>query len=415
MRRRLPLGLGAAAVAVALCVLAAWSPVAGALEPAFLVNGGAEYTRVTRVTAGDGGWSPFFGPGVVVWDGGSIVLGRGAEPAFRFPAQTLAMVPRTCESFISASASARIAAMITEGPVEVDARYRSDADLNVCVVLAGGGDFRAGLTAASVYESLRTYCEQRRAAGFRVIVLTVLPSHRTETFEATRLAFNAMVRDGWPDFADALADIGADPRIGDSGDEYNAQYYLTDQLHLTNAGNAVMAAVTAPVLEELPWTSRRCELRVRDAAGAWGEWLPWSAMTSVWLGDYQGEHVIEAEYRLDGGEPVAVADAIFLDDVRPVPRVLRDSAVRRGKTAVLRYRVDDAQPSGPTSAVVVKLKPRSGRILRTFVRQRVPVNAPVTVSFRCTLPKGSYRWVVRARDAAGNPEVAPAEGRLFVR
>jgi hypothetical protein len=416
MRGRLPFGLGAgAALAVALCALAAWTPAAKALEPVFVVNADAPYVRGPHVTAGDSGWTPFFNPGVVVWDGGSIIAGHPSESAYRFPAQTLGLLPRVCESFVSASAGARVDDMLLEAPYEVDARFQPEADLNVCLVLAGGGDFRAGATAASMYQSVRTYCEQRRAAGFRVIVLTVLPCHRTDTFEVTRLAFNAMLRDGWRDFADGLADIGADPRIGDTGDEYDAQFYRVDQLHLTAAGNAVMAGVAAPVLSDQPWVSSRCELRLRDAAGEWSPWRPWAALTSLWLSDYQGEHVVEAEYRLDGGEPVAMSDTIFLDSVRPEPRVLRDTTVRRGKMAVLRYRVDDAQPCGPTSTVVVELRTRSGRLLKTFVRRRVPIGWPAKVSFTCTLPKGSYRWLVNARDAAGNPDVAPDEGRLVVR
>jgi len=416
MRGRLSIGLSAAAaLAVALCALAAWAPAARALESVFLVNAGEQYARSTKVTVADGGYTPFFRPGVVVWDGGSIIAGHPSDPAYRFPAQTLAMVPRACESFVSASAGARIDSMLAEGPMEVDARFQPEADLNVCLVLAGGGDFRAGATAAFMYESLQSYCEQRHAAGFRVIVLTVLPCHRTDTFEVTRIAFNAMLRDGWSDFADGLVDLGADPRIGDTGDEYDAQFYLADQLHLTAAGNAVMASVAAPVLADQPWLSARCELRLRDAAGDWGEWRPWSATTSLWLGDYQGVHVVEAEYRLDGGEPVAMSDDIFLDTVRPEPRVLRDTTVRRGKKAVLRYRVDDAQPCGPTSTVVVELRTRSGRLLRTFVRRRVPIGWPQKLSFTCTLPKGSYRWFVNARDVAGNPDVAPDKGKLIVR
>jgi hypothetical protein len=402
-------------LALGLLAVAALASPAGALTAHFTLNGGATYSRQLRVTAGDEGWTPFFRPAVVVWDGGSIIAGHPAEPAYRFPAQTLAMVPRACESFVSASAGARIDDMLAEGPIEVDARFDPEADLNVCLVLAGGGDFRAGATAAFMYESLQTYCEQRHAAGFRVLVLTVLPCHRTDTFEVTRLAFNAMLRDGWSAFADGLVDIGADPRIGDSGDEYDAQFYLADQLHLTDAGNAVMASVAAPVLAGQPWLSTRCELRLRDAAGDWGEWRPWAATTSLWLADYQGVHVVEAEYRLDGGEPVAVSDSIFPDTVRPEPRVLRTRSVRRGKTAVLRYQVDDAQPCGPTSTVVVELRTRSGRLLKTFVRRRVPVGWPANVSFTCTLPKGTYRWFVNARDVAGNPDVAPAVGKLIVR
>ncbi len=346
-----------------------------AFEPVFLVNGGATYTRGPHVTVGDGGWTPFFRPGVVVWDGGSIIAGHPSEPPYTFPAQTLSMVPRSCESFVSASSGARIDDMLEEGPTEVDARFQPEADLNVCLVLAGGGDFRAGVTATSMYESLREYCEQRHAAGFRVIVLTVLPCHRTDTFEVTRLVFNAMLRAGWDDFADGLVDLGADPRIGDTGDEYDAQFYLADQLHLTTAGNAVMASVAAPVLAAQPWLSARCELRLRDATGDWGEWRPWSATTSLWLGEYEGRHVVEAEYRLDGGEPVAMSDGIFLDTVRPWPQALRDSlraprqdggpALQGGRRATLRadqHRGRGAQDEDGTPAQDVRAAPGADRL-----------------------------------------------------
>jgi hypothetical protein len=416
MTGRLSLRVGAlAALAVALCSLAVWAPPASALSARFLVNGGDTYSRTPRVTVGDAGWSPFFRPGVMVWDGGSIVAGHRADPGYAFPVQTLSVLPRACESFISSSPSAKIADMLADAPFEVDARYRANADLNVCVVLAGGGDFRLGASAASVYSALRTYCQERRDAGFRVVVLSVLPSSRPVTFEATRLAYNTMLRDGWSQFADGLGDLAGDLRIGDTGDQLDRQFFLSDELHLTNAGNAVMAAVTAPVLNALPWNSARCEMRLRDLPGEWTDWRPWTAQKSIWLGDYEGEHVVEAEYRLDGGEPVSVSDSVFLDTVRPAPRVLRDAVVRRGARAALRYRVEDAEPCGPTSTVTVTLKTLSGSVVKTFVRRLVPVNEPEAVTFTCTLPKGTYRWVVQARDAAGNVDAGPAQGRLVVR
>jgi hypothetical protein len=416
MRSGVQLGVAVlAALVVVLAVLAAPAPDARALGQPFLVNGGDPYARGPHVTAGDAGWTPFFRPGVVVWDGGSIVAGHGADPGFEYPTQTLAVVPRAVESFISSTASAKIADMLADGPIEVDAHYQAGADLNVCVVLAGGGDFRKGASAASVLTALKAYCGQRRAAGFHVVVLSVLPSNRPLTFPAARFAFNTMLRDEWREFADGLADLAADPRIGDDGDELDGQFYLSDELHLTNAGNAVMAAVTAPVLGELPWVSRRCELRLRDAAGLWSEWRPWSARSSVWLADFQGEHVVEAEYRLDGGLPVATSDTVFLDTVPPKPRVLRDAVVRRGKRVALRYLLDDAQPCGPTGTATVQLKKTSGRQLRLWVRRQVPVGEPQALKFTCSLPRGAYRWVVRVRDAAGNPDAGPAKGLLTVR
>lgn len=416
MTGRLSLRLSVfAAFAVALLALAAWSPAARALNGRFLVDGGAEYARSLRVTAADAGWTPFFRPGVVVWDGGSIIAGHGADPGYEFPVQTLAVVPKACQSLVSSTGSAKIADMLADAPFEVDVHYNPYADLNVCVVLAGGGDFRLGASAASIYSSLRSYCEQRRAVGFRVVVLSVLPSNRPQTFEATRLAYNTMLRAQWPKFADGLVDVAADPRIGDFGDELDTQFYLTDQLHLTNAGNAVMAAVAAPVLRGMPWFSSRVELRLRDAAGEWGAWRPWIARSSLWLEDFQGEHVVEAEYRLNGGQPVAVADTIFLDTQRPAPRTLQNIVVRRGKKMGLRYELDDAEPCGPTGIATIQIKTGSGHVVKTIVCRDVPVNQPQAIVMRCTLPKGAYRWVIRARDTAGNPEGVPGRGLLTVR
>jgi hypothetical protein len=400
---------------VAAVACAVMTPAAGALTARFSVDDPDGYVRDVQVLVGDGGYTPFFRPGVVVWDGGSIISGHGADLGFEFPVQTLAMVPRACRSYVSPTGSAKVADMLAEAPYEVDAHHDSSADLNVCLVQVGGGDFRRGLTAAQVFEALRSYCLARRAAGFRVLVLTVLPSNRPETFEAIRLAYDAMLRDGWSQFADGLVDIAADTRIGETGDELDAQFYLGDQLHLTNAGNAVMASVAAPVLSAQPWTSARCELRARDAAGEWGPWQPWAAQRSLWLDDYQGEHVVEAEYRLDGGYPVAASSTVFVDSLRPEPRVLRDASARHGKQAKLRYEIDDAEPCGPTSTATITVTTRSGHVVKTLHRTLVAVNEPASAVFPCNLPKGSYRWSVGARDTAGNLELAPATGLLKVR
>jgi hypothetical protein len=400
---------------LAVVACAVITPTAGALLARFSVDDEDGYVRDVQIRVGDGGYTPFFRPGVVVWDGGSIISGHGADPGFEFPAQTLAMVPRACRSYVTWTGSAKIADMLAEAPYEVDAHHDSSADLNVCLVQVGGGDFRRDLTAAQVYEALRSFCLARRAAGFRVLVLTVLPSNRPETFEAVRLVYNVMLRDGWSQFADGLVDIAADPRIGDTDDELDGQFYLGDQLHLTNAGNAVMASIAAPVLVAQPWTSARCQMRVRDAAGEWGPWRPWAAQRSVWLDDYQGEHVVEAEYSLDGGPAVAASSSVFVDSVKPEPRVLRDASARHGKQAKLSYQIDDAEPCGPTSTVTITVTTRSGRVVKTLHRRLVAVNEPASVAFPCNLPKGLYRWSVGARDTAGNLELAPATGLLKVR
>jgi hypothetical protein len=417
MRRRRSFGRSAgAAAALAVTVLSVLvlSPVAGALSARFVVNDGDTYARRPRVTAGDGGWSPFFRPAVVVWDGGSIVAGHRADPGYDFPTQTLSLVPRVCESYVSYTAGAKIADMLFEAPSEVDARFRSGADLNLCVVQAGGGDFREGASAADVYNALKSYCSERRAEGFRVVVLTVLPASGPVTFEATRLAYDALLRSSWGRFADGLVDVGADGRIGDTGDNLDRQFYQSDAVHLTNAGNAVMASVAAPALNAQPWLSLRCEMRLRDGAGAWGDWLPYTGARTLDLAGGDGLHVVGVEYRLDGGPPVSDTDDIFVDTVRPTPLALRDVVAQRGHPVRLPFRVDDAPPCGPTCTVVVRLTTPRGRVLRTFVRRLVPVGERSTVTFTGGLDKGTYRYDVSARDSAGNPQSAVAVARLSV-
>ena len=176
-----------------LAVVAVAAP-AGALTARFTLDGDATFARSLRVTAGDGGWTPFFRPAVVVWDGGSIIEGHGATTGHEFPAQTLAVLPHAAESYVSSTGGARIADMLVDAPFEVDTHYRANADLDLCVVLAGGADLYHELTAAEVYQSLKLYCAERRAAGFRVVVLSVLPRNDSRMFEPARLAFNAMLR-----------------------------------------------------------------------------------------------------------------------------------------------------------------------------------------------------------------------------
>jgi len=400
---------------VVLLLVAALPATAATLESRFSINGGAQYSRYVRVAAGDDGWSPFFQPGVIVWDGGSIIGRSGTAPELDFVTQTLRQVPRTCESFKSITAAARIADMIAAAPYEVDAHYRPYGDLNVCVAHPGASDLRHGADPGAVYEAVRVFCQGRRAAGFSVVLMTLLPAVEPASYEASRQTYNALVRENWHEFADGLADIAADPRIGDAYDNLDQRYYASDGVHPNSAGGAVMASIAAPAVNALAWRSTACEMRIREAGTEWGAWRSYVARSTVGFTLGDGVRGVEAEYRDAGGTTVAFTDSIFLDTVRPQTKALRMVRVRRGKTATLPYRVTDPQPCGPTATVTIKVTRPSGAVVKQILRRRQTIGGRLTVAFICRLPRGTYRYVITARDTAGNPESVAGSALLKVR
>lgn len=124
----------------------------------------------------------------------------------------------------------------------------------VLVVWAGTNDLGAGDGPDVVAQRLADYAGARRAAGWKVVVLTALP--RTFVldepgYEQRRLAFDDLVRAGWASYADALVDVAADARIGDDGDQDHQPLYRLDHIHLSTAGRRVVGALVADQLRTL--------------------------------------------------------------------------------------------------------------------------------------------------------------------
>lgn len=114
-------------------------------------------------------------------------------------------------------------------------------------------DLKRDASRGDAYERFQRYCRERRAVGWKVIALTVLPRVRNESqskFENDRSAINADMRLNWPSFADGLADVAADNRIGDFGDQLDKMYY-SDGTHLTGQGYAIVADLVAAQVRRL--------------------------------------------------------------------------------------------------------------------------------------------------------------------
>ena len=406
------------AVGVALTVFAAVRAApadALLLAPRFTIDSGAAFTNSTQARIGDGGWSPFFSPGVLVWDGGSIAGGFGGGPGMGFSGQTMRLIPHPCVSYESPAKHACIADMLSEAATQVDARYDPYGDQDVCVVMAGGGDISNGREPAGIYDDLVRYCLGRRAAGFRVVVVTLLPRCFPLHFETDRQRLNGLIRNGWTAFADGLADVAADARIGDSGDNFDRRYYVRDAVHPNAAGYGVMAAVTAPVLNGFAWKSADCRLRLRNAEGAWSEWRPYVAWSSWQLEAGDGPKTVHVEYRDESGILMAASDGIGLDTGHPVTKAPYRASARRGTSATLSYSVMDPMPSCGSADVTIEIRILGGRLVKTLRRFDRPANVDLTASFTCRLKARTYRFLVRATDAAGNKQSSVASKKLVVK
>lgn len=397
-----------------LCgLLLAAAASASSLTSGFAIAKGRAATNDRLVTIGDGGDSPFFARGVLVWEGGSIIAGAGATRGMELTRQTLALMDHTCRSFKSTSNSRKVEDMIAQAPANVDTRNDPDADADICIVMAGGGDFAGGGDPEAVYDGLRTYCAARRAAGFKVVVLTLLPRSDRPGFNAARNTYNAELREHWASFADGFADVAEDPRIGADGANLDPAYF-SDGMHPTSAGYAVMAAAVAPVLEAIGWRSDTCRMRISDARTPWTAWYGYAESTSWLLPTGDGPKTVTAQYRDGAGSGATTSDGITLDTAPPTTRAASAVARRRAK-ATLPYRVDDALRGSDTAAVAILIKASTGRTRMTLACGDQTVNAPHSVKFRCFLAKGAYRFFVSATDAAGNRQTRVGSALLTVR
>jgi photosystem II stability/assembly factor-like uncharacterized protein len=96
---------------------------------------------------------------------------------------------------------------------------------------------------------------------------------------------------------------------------------------------------------------------------------------------------------------------------KPASKALRNSTVKKGNVAKLRYRVD--YPAGICD-VTIKVT-RKNSTVKTFKIAGAKVNSNLIKSFTCRLKKGTYTWHVTAVDPAGNAGPRSAVKKLFVR
>jgi lysophospholipase L1-like esterase len=134
---------------------------------------------------------------------------------------------------------------LEEDAAATDAEIDAGLDANVLVVFAGTNNVAIGNTAAETWTALESYLAGREAAGWAVVVVTMLP-RLTEatlpTYEARRQEVNASIRSNWRATCAALADLAIDARMSDAED---TAYFNADKVHLNAAGAGILANYAA--------------------------------------------------------------------------------------------------------------------------------------------------------------------------
>lgn len=190
----------------------------------------------------------------IVCDGNSLTSGQGSTGGNTYPAQLAALIP--------GSAIGRTLEMLNLGVGGATTAQRAAADAThayanpyACAVLwEATNDLYVNDDLTGAISRYVAWCNQVRADGYAVVACTVLPRSNVGTpagFEANRISFNTYVRNNYSAFAEALADIAANTDIGEAGDETNATYYSGDNVHLSNAGYAIVAQIVLDALTPL--------------------------------------------------------------------------------------------------------------------------------------------------------------------
>lgn len=115
------------------------------------------------------------------------------------------------------------------------------------ILFAGANDmWHGGYTPPQTYSFFQTYLSDRVLAGWNtrnMVVVTMLPIPTDVVSRADWEAYNSMLVSGQSMYKYIVAYTINDPNIGCVGCNKDKTYYNPDKLHLTNAGQRILAKV----------------------------------------------------------------------------------------------------------------------------------------------------------------------------
>jgi lysophospholipase L1-like esterase len=193
-------------------------------------------------------WVMPAGASVAVFEGDSITAQTYLPTNQRWVTITTTNLGGQITTAVNAAADFSKIGDVMARAAAVDAQRRTGP--NVLVLLVGINNLFAGTPPTDLVASIKSYCLARRVAGWKILLLTILPA-KSGGIIALRNATNDLIRAD-PSFYDGLADIALDPVIGCDTCALDPTYYnWSDQAHPTAAGTARIPPIIAPVLSAL--------------------------------------------------------------------------------------------------------------------------------------------------------------------
>ncbi len=193
---------------------------------------------------------------VIVCDGNSLTFGfQSSDPPTKsYPALLDADAYFSTATIYNKGVSAQETQdMIDDAVTDVDALYSGSVP-SVLVAWEVGNDIYYNGSVNDAMTRFWSYCDSRRAAGWKVIVVNCPPRDQSTTFGDnsaqynTKLtAANLRIKDEWYAHADGYVDIAGDSRF----QGYNLTYYDADKIHYNDTGYAVVKDLIKSALLQL--------------------------------------------------------------------------------------------------------------------------------------------------------------------
>lgn len=126
----------------------------------------------------------------------------------------------------------------TQG-LAADAFINFNKQTNILCVMWGINNLAGGDSAATTTAALKSWCQLRKAAGWTVVVLTLLPCNSFGSANSLREATNVLIKAD-TSFYDALIDTGDTGTLMGNVSALTGTTYYSDGVHPTALGNTLL-------------------------------------------------------------------------------------------------------------------------------------------------------------------------------